>query len=344
MSAWKLAAVALVCGLVFCGAANAATLTISIEVADMAGTVIDPATLTTAQDFQVKVYADVTPEAGDGFYGIGTAYVSVYTPNSVNVANPVAFFGKVKTAAVNVPGYSTINASLSDLSTANGGGAGADAADPDADIDAYNTAFFSTGVADFSSGLIQTQTWHTTGEAAELAVYFGSGAGYWNLNTGTITPFNSLVAGQSVTIGAGSENIAPTVALPDGDVGEFDWSREGGWNNLAHSVTVTAAGDDEDGDNGALTYEWTMMKPGGGSKVLSETGAVLNLTLAELESLGLPAYVGEGDASYNWTLSVTANDGTDTSAAAQIGVFVPEPTTMGLLGFGVLALLKRRRA
>lgn len=194
----------------------------------------------------------------------------------------------------------------------------------------------------------------TTGNWAEVA----SGQFAYSGGEGTLTltaftneqllyqpaslPNPESVVGDIVTFGAVVANETPTVALPDGDVVEGDWSTELGYNNPAHSVQVSAVGDDADGD--PLTYEWTMMKPGGGSKVLvGETGATLTLTIAEIESLGLPAWVGAGDPSYNWTLSVTANDGTDTSVPAQIGVFVPEPTTMGLLGFGVLALLKRRR-
>lgn len=147
---------------------------------------------------------------------------------------------------------------------------------------------------------------------------------------------------DTISFGA-TANDTPTVTIPGGDVLEADWTQEAGWNNTDHSVDVTALGVDPDGDDGALTYAWEITKPGGSPTALSATGAVLHLTLAEIDALGLPAYVGEDDPSYHWSLSVTANDGLDTSDAASIDVFVPEPTTMGLLGFGIVALLKRRR-
>ena len=47
--------------------------------------------------------------------------------------------------------------------------------------------------------------------------------------------------------------------------------------------------------------------------------------------------------NYIYTLQMFAFDGTDTTASNSINVFVPEPATIGLLGFGVVGLLKRRR-
>jgi hypothetical protein len=137
----------------------------------------------------------------------------------------------------------------------------------------------------------------------------------------------------------------PTVSIPGGDVLEKDWDvSSGGWNDLGHWVDVTAVGSDPDnGPVTPLTYEWIMSKPGSGSQVLGETGAVLNLTLAEIASLGLPPYVGKDDPSYHWGLSVRAYDGVAYSDPAEIGVFVPEPATMSLLALGGLALLKRKR-
>jgi hypothetical protein len=177
----------------------------------------------------------------------------------------------------------------------------------------------------------------TAGSLSPLAIFVDPRAEY--IDEGALdftTTFESVVG-----MGIGGSNTAPTVSIPGGDVTEPSWSDEPGWNNLAHSVTVTAAGVDAESD--PLTYAWTITKPGGASKLLGATGAVLNLTLAEIASLGLPAYVGENDPSYDWSLSVVANDGLLSSTPAVIGVFVPEPTTIGLLAFGVVGLLKRRR-
>lgn len=340
MSTWKITVAALVCGLVFCGAAGAAELTLSLELVDYtSGVALTPGeigALATGDKFGVAVYGEVA-NVPNG-YGIAAASWTIYTPDTDGFIAPVSKLGKIPTTWGPTIDFSAqLGAARQDF--ANG-------LDPDGDLDAVGSSVaifannFDIGVG---KTLIQRQEWQVLSDGAltSLAVFADPRAEYIDENAGDFTSQFDDVIG--VGIGGGTANEVPTVALPDGDVLESGWNGPGGWNNPARSVTVTAVGDDPDGENGDLSYEWKMMAAGGGEKVLSETGAVLNLTLAEIESLGLPAYVGPGDASYDWTLSVTANDGTDTSSAAQIGVFVPEPTTMGLLGFGVLALLKRRR-
>jgi len=137
-------------------------------------------------------------------------------------------------------------------------------------------------------------------------------------------------------------NNPPEVSIPGGDVLEEDWSKEPGWNNLEHTVVITAEGVDDGKPMppGALSYEWIMTRPGVGSVILGEDGGVLTLKLDDIKSLGpLPDYPGE-----IWNLSVTAFDGEKYSVPAGIGVFVPEPATIGLLSFGIVgALLRRRR-
>jgi len=156
--------------------------------------------------------------------------------------------------------------------------------------------------------------------------------------------------GATLTVGTVVTNTAPTVDIPGGDVHEEDWSKEPGWNNPLHTVVITAAGTD-DGNPippGALSYVWTMSKPGGDSKLLAENGKVLTLTIAEIASLGLPGPYntppGPDLGVYMWDLSVKAYDGELYSPLDGIKVFVPEPATIGLLSFGIVgALLRRRR-
>ena len=171
-------------------------------------------------------------------------------------------------------------------------------------------------------------------------------AGLQQLPAGIVNPALAklLVGAPPIT------NTAPTVDIPGGDVHEEDWSKEPGWNNPLHKVVITAEGTD-DGKPippGALSYEWIMSKPGGGSKLLAETGKVLTLTIAEIASLGLPGPYntppGPDPGVYMWDLSVKAYDGELYSPLDGIKVFVPEPATIGLLSFGIVgALLRRRR-
>lgn len=337
MSTWKLTAVALVCGLAFCGAANAATLTITFEVPGAAA-------VTPGSTFTVNIYGQVSDmDAANlalGAGGIASSEWTVFTPGAGAPALPNLVFGQVKSPATyqfaTDHGFA-LPPALADY-------------DADGDNDLVGMAVSGWNTADLGVAgpvLLGIQTWKLNEASAQIDVWASDSSKYVDpvndaFGQGNLVAlFDTVqVATSPITVGA-SDNVTPTVAIPGGDVVEGNWTGPEGWNNLARSVTITAEGDDPDGDNGALEYEWTMMAPGGGSLILGETGAVLNLTIGDIASLGLPQSMAEGAG---WTLSVTANDGTDTSAAAQIGVFVPEPTTMGLLGFGVLALLKRRRA
>ena len=131
------------------------------------------------------------------------------------------------------------------------------------------------------------------------AMVNGSNILVWEIDDAglkAVAPETIIAGSATLTIGDVVDNEVPTVAIPGGDVLEEDWSDEDGWTNLDHSVIVAAVGDDADGD--PLTYQWTMMAPGGQTEVLGETGDTLNLTLAELDALGftLPAQgAGAGD-------------------------------------------------
>jgi hypothetical protein len=336
MSTWKMTVSALVLGLVFCGAANAAVLTITFEVTN-------PAAVTQNSFFDVRIYGQVSgmdaTNISEGAGGIADAEWTVFTPAAGGPALPRLSLGQVKdpttyTFATN-HGFK-LPPGLQDYGS-----------DGDNDLVGMAVAGWNTPDLGMSGPvLLGTQTWKLIGTSAVLNVWISPSSKYVDVNDGygagsLVDLFDQVTVGTApITVGA-SGNTAPTVTIPGGNVTEPSWSDEPGWNNLAHSVTVTAVG--VDAESNPLTYAWTMIKPGGASKPLAATGAVLNLTLAEIASLGLPAYVGADDPSYHWSLSVTANDGLLTSGPAVIAVFVPEPATMGLLAFGVVGLLKRRR-
>jgi hypothetical protein len=147
-------------------------------------------------------------------------------------------------------------------------------------------------------------------------------------------------------------NTAPTVDIDNADpVGEMAWSKEPGWNNPLHKVAISATGTDDGKPNPVLSYVWEITKPGGATLPLAAKTASFDLTIAELASLfgagNLPGpYNGAPPANpgeYYWDLSVKAYDGGLYSPSDSIKVFVPEPATIGLLGFGIVGMLLRRR-
>jgi hypothetical protein len=194
---------------------------------------------------------------------------------------------------------------------------------------AWVTAVYGNFIYSGGNAVLSLQT-----IPASLKVFTGGGT------SGYESPTSVNLSLATLTFGAVVTNTPPTKpTVNPTEVLESSWTKEPGWNNLLHSVQITASSTDADSD--PLTYLWTMTGGGKTNQPLTgETGSVLNLTLQKLFDLGfvLPDKPGE-----TWMLTVKAFDGKDYSVGTDIPVFVPEPATIGLLAFGVVGLLRRRR-
>jgi hypothetical protein len=175
----------------------------------------------------------------------------------------------------------------------------------------------------------------------------------WKLNAdGLYSSIATSVVPAMAHINVGPPPVTNTAPVMDSvspnPVLETTWTHEPGWNNPAHTVVMTATA--HDADNNPLTFIWMMTNPnpGGTSHQLTGDAAVFNLTIAELLAKfpgELPAGKGIPGYLYDWDLAVQAYDGTVVSSnTIHVPVFVPEPATIGLLSFGIVgALLRRRR-
>jgi len=155
----------------------------------------------------------------------------------------------------------------------------------------------------------------------------------WNGATGSV--FATGVVGDTLTFGA----VIPTVTITTPDVAEGDWTQEPGWKNPLHTVSIAV------NSTNATSFVWKLTNPnaGGTTETLPYTTEDIELTMADIMAAfgtQVPLAGGIEDYNYDWTLQVTVNGGT---VSDSISVFVPEPATMGLLAFGVVGLLKRRR-
>jgi len=189
-------------------------------------------------------------------------------------------------------------------------------------------------------------------DTASLKVFTGVGV------SGYSSPTSVNYSFAKITFGTTTANHAPKMdsVMTGGHAGPFtkdDWSQEPGWNNPLHTMVITAAGNDSDDSpqNLPLTFNWSITdgRAGGLTKNLTAgvNGALYNLTIGELANLwgGANLPQNEIEAATLWTLHVVPVDSLGLAGTAMdVGVYVPEPATIGLLAFGIVGLLRRRRA
>jgi len=275
-------------------------------------------------------------------YGIYTASWSIYTPDTVGVAEPVANlvgYG-VSTWGPTIDFPIRANAVVKDFGKTVGVRDG-DIHDPDTDNDAFEAGVGGIGNhldVGVVRTLLQIQKWTMLADGPfSLAIYGNDRSEYIDENSkGYSTVFDSVVPGCT--------NFAASVTIPGGDVEAEDWSGDGGWNNPARFVDIVAVGIDSENDS--LTYRWGIAKSKNSNypHILSETGPNLHLTLADIAGMGLPD-PGQDESKYHWYLTVWADDGLGMSDGTTIDVFVPEPATFFVVtAAGLPALLKRKRS
>lgn len=173
------------------------------------------------------------------------------------------------------------------------------------------------------------------GEAGSCLVWTVGGDGET-----TIAKVAEIVIPGAGQIIVGSAVTPPTIVIDTLGVGKGGWTQEADWNNDLHEVLIESTITD-----GPAAVVWTLTNPNpsGSTHPLDATGDDFILTMLEINTKfagevpatgGIPGYI------YDWTLTASVDGG---NSMDSITVFVPEPATMGLLAFGVVGLLKRRR-
>lgn len=340
MSTWKLVVAALTVSLAFCGAANAATLTLDLKVIDPGTEVpLDAAAvgaISSGDMFTVGVFATVSgnealPGSGAGG-GINSASWTIYTPDTDGVALPNAQGPFANNTATNWDA-SFQRGSRQDFATTPAIPQ-ADALDPDTDVDNVGTAVYQglngTGEvgADGVQFMICKSVWTMAADGpATIAIFADPRADYVDWFSGSLaTPFgeSNVISGAPIVVGPAGPSGIPTVA----DVTEGDWGGDPGWNTLTRQVTLAI---DPNGLSGTTKI---LVDPGTGFvQVGTDDNPVL--TIGDLAAAGgLPAYPGA-----TWDLKVDVG-GTESEVGS---IFIPEPTTIALVSCGVIALFRRRR-
>lgn len=358
MRSLTIASIALLVLFAGVGLANASTVTFSIQFAD---TQLSTDGTNGPTSTTYTVFAEVTDnqtddtfgfvlDGGLGSYETNQAYSGTGTIQHARAASPPTIY----TAATTSQAPFTALAVKGALDPAQAGDYGTDGV-----LGTYGAAPLPADKFDYYSSTAP----YVVGNGAPAPLYTGSVTAVadgtvtvdvtglantlvWTLNsTGLVAAVPDTIIPASATINVGS-TVAVSVDITSPDQGEGDWTGPGGWNNPDRALpTINATSD-------ASSLQW-FITPNGGTalELAGETGTTIDLTIQKIiDALGgdaglLPAPYASGedhstDPAYNWTLSLVGDGG---AASDNISVFVPEPATIGLLGFGVVGLLRRRR-
>ena len=335
--------------LALCGGVHAAELVISLEV--------DPGVdaLPNGTDFPVRVFAQSFDTDGLGTFAFSA---DIFSHNS-GVAGAKQKFPPPGSPDVQVTWDAAIVASQLILLPARRLDIGADG-----DFDAQGLGFtdtsnyINTTIGSLGAPtLLATVTWTKIGDGqVSLGVDVGADARYYDFGAAPEFPNYSTTYDSVEGIGINEGGTTSPPRDEDQDAGgpynKGGWGGPSAWNDDNRQITVTGVGDDNDNDTQQLTFEWMIGDHVGGRYgPLVDEGVpppgqqdTITFSIGQLRGLGfpLPDPVGGDPSQYMYPLIMKVTD-PDGSAETTSSIYVPEPGTMALLGFGALALIRRRR-
>jgi len=194
---------------------------------------------------------------------------------------------------------------------------------------AINNAGVVVGYADISGSTRHALIWTSESGMVDLNTLLPTGSG-WEL----MHAFDINNAGQIVGAGLLNGEQRGFLLSPEGnDPPEADAG--GPYRFLVGHSVVLDGSDSSDPDGSVVNWQWDI----DGSLGPVETTAIATYTWEQLQS----TFGITGTGVYDVALTVT-DDGDLTDTASTTLTLVPEPTILTLLGLGLAAVARRRRA